>query len=68
MPAIVIDALANDLKPVIDAQRRLMARHMTVQGHLARPQRRIGNEGLPEERMRRRRGTNRLASNSAIRI
>ncbi len=26
MPEIVIDALAKDLNPVIDAQRRLMAR------------------------------------------
>ena len=26
MPAIVIDAVANDLKPAIDAQRRLIAR------------------------------------------
>lgn len=26
MPEIVIDAVANDLKPVIDAQRRLMGR------------------------------------------
>ena len=26
MPEIVIDAFANDLKPIIDAQRRLMAR------------------------------------------